>query len=68
VTLRAVPRMTPKQYATKCGVTKETVYAWVKNEALPEGARCTRTGTNRLIIHVDWDAHPETPLFTEPSK
>lgn len=58
-------RLRPKKYAEKCGITVETVYHWVRNETLPAGVTVTRTPTNRLIIHVDWDTHPPTPLLTE---
>jgi predicted site-specific integrase-resolvase len=60
-----MPRMTAKTYAARCGVKKRTVYAWVKNGQLPEGAQVTRTATDRLIIHVDEDKHPPMPLYTE---
>lgn len=65
MTVRAVSRMRPKKYAEKCGITVETVYAWVRNDTLPIGATYTRTPTNRLIIHVDENRHPPTPLLTE---
>lgn len=62
----SVRRMTPRTYAEKCGVGKDTVYAWVKKRQLPNGAKAMKpTGSNRLVIEVDMAVHPAMPLLTE---
>lgn len=62
----SVRRMTPRTYAEKCGVGKDTIYAWIKKRQLPAGARAMKpTGSNRIVIEVDYELHPAMPLLTE---
>lgn len=61
-----VRRMTPRVYAQECGVGKDTVYAWIKKQQLPRGAKALKpTGSNRIVIEVDMAKHPSMPLLTE---
>lgn len=62
----SIKRMTPRVYAQKCGVGKDTVYAWIRRGQLPDGARAMRpTGSNRIVIEVNFSKHPDMPLLTE---